>query len=284
MSLARLMQMAAAGSAGAGPEPSGWTDPDLANASYDSVSFSVAGQDSVPFGLSFNNDGSKMYMVGTITDTVFQYTLSTGFDLSTASYDSVSFSLAAQELGADEISFNSDGTKMYSAGFGSRTVHQYTLSTGFDISTVSYDSVSFNVSSQDTTVRGIHFSPDGTKMFILGDANNSVFQYTLSTGFDLSTASYDSVSFSVATQETALQSLRFNPDGTKMFVLGDANNSVFQYTLSTGFDISTASYDSVSFSVATQETSPRALAFKSDGSKMYVAGNGTSNIYQYSTD
>jgi DNA-binding beta-propeller fold protein YncE len=87
----------------------------------------------------------------------------------------------------------------------------------------------------------------------------------------------------VATQETALQSLRFNPDGTKMFVLGDANNSVFQYTLSTGFDISTASYDSVSFSVATQETSPRALAFKSDGSKMYVAGNGTSNIYQYST-
>ena len=83
--------MAAAGSAGAGPEPSGWTDPDLANASYDSVSFSVAGQDSVPFGLSFNNDGSKMYMVGTITDTVFQYTLSTGFDLSTASYDSVSF-------------------------------------------------------------------------------------------------------------------------------------------------------------------------------------------------
>lgn len=44
MTIARLMQMAAAGSAGAGPEPSGWTDPDLANASYDSVSFSVAGR------------------------------------------------------------------------------------------------------------------------------------------------------------------------------------------------------------------------------------------------
>jgi DNA-binding beta-propeller fold protein YncE len=123
MSIARLMQMARAGvPAGGGDE---WTDPDLANASYDSVSFSVAGEDSAPFGVSFNNDGSKMYMVGTVTDSVFQYTLSTGFDISTASYDSVSFSVASQEASPRGLAFKSDGAKMYVVGNGTQSIYQY---------------------------------------------------------------------------------------------------------------------------------------------------------------
>ena len=64
MSVARLMQMAAAGSAGAGPEPSGWTDPDLGNASYDSVGFSVAGQDDIPTTVFFKDDGLSMFVAG----------------------------------------------------------------------------------------------------------------------------------------------------------------------------------------------------------------------------
>ena len=283
MSLARMMQMSAAGSAGAGPEPSGWTDPDLGNASYDSVSFSVAGQEVVPLGLTFNNDGTKMYISGAASDDVFQYSLSTEFDLSTASYDSVSFDMGGQDTGVDEVVFNFDGTKMYMLGFGSDAVYQYTLSTGFDISTASYDSVSFSVASQDTTPRGLAFNASGTKMYVCGDGSNSIYQYSLSTGFDISTASYDSVSFSVVSQDGGPSSIRFNPDGTKMFVLGTSTDSVHQYSLSTGFDLTTASYDSVSFSVAAQESLPNGLAFKSDGSKMYVLGYSTDTIYQYST-
>ena len=283
MSLARMMQMAAAGSAGAGPEPSGWTDPDLGNASYDAVSFSVGTQDSVPLGLTFNNDGTKMYVSGAASDDVFQYSLSTAFDLSTASYDSVSFDMGGQDTGVDEIVFNNDGTRMYMLGFGSDAVYQYSLSTGFDISTASYDSVSFSVAAQDTTPRGLEFNASGSKMYVCGDGSNSVYQYSLSTGFDISTASYDSVSFSVVSQDTGPSSLRFNPDGTKMFILGTSTDSVHQYSLSTGFDLSTASYDSVSFSVAAQESLPNGLAFKSDGSKMYVLGYTNDTIFQYST-
>ena len=52
----------------------------IATASYDSVSFSVAGQDTYPQGIAFNNDGSKMYMVGNDSDSVFQYTLNQGIN------------------------------------------------------------------------------------------------------------------------------------------------------------------------------------------------------------
>ena len=282
MSVARMMQMAAAGSAGAGPEPSGWTDPDLGNASYDSVSFSVAGQDTAPTGLFFKPDGLKMYVSGSSSDAVYQYTLSTAWDVSTSSYDSVSLSVSGQ-AGQPYIQFGDNGSKLYVSDNTSDAIYQYSLSTAWDISTASYDSVSFSVSGQDTVPQGIFFKPDGTKLYLVGFLNDSVFQYTLSTAWDLSSISYDSVSFSFLTQETQGRSLFFSPDGTKLFIVGTDGDTAYQYSLSTAWDISTASYDSVSFSVASQETVPLGLFFKSDGSKMYIVGSGSDTIYQYST-
>jgi 6-phosphogluconolactonase (cycloisomerase 2 family) len=173
-----------------------------------------------------------MYMVGYTNDYVYQYSLSTGFDLSTASYDSVSFSVGSQDTSPRGIWFNPTGTKMYMVGGGaSDSVHQYSLSTGFDLSTASYDSVSFSVNSQDAESYGIEFNPTGTKMYIVGYTNDYVYQYSLSTGFDLSTASYDSVSFSVTSQDTGPLGIAFNPTGTKMYILGYTNKSVYQYSV-----------------------------------------------------
>jgi DNA-binding beta-propeller fold protein YncE len=255
----------------------------IGSASYDSVSFSVAAQETSPLGMAFSNDGTKMYMIGLSSDAIHQYSLSTGFDLSTASYDSVSFSVAAQDTSPTGLTFNSDGTKVYVTGAGNDTIYQYSLSTGFGLSTASYDSVSFSVTAQDIAPRDVAFNIDGTKMYIVGDENDSVYQYSLSTGFDLSTASYDSVSFSVAAQDPIPQGVTFNIGGTKMYIVGNTNDSVYQYSLSTGFDLSTASYDSVSFSVATQETVPQDVFFKPDGTKMYIVGADTDTVYQYST-
>jgi hypothetical protein len=253
---------------------------DLANASYDSVSFSVAGQDSAPTGLAFNSDGTKLYMVGFSLDRVHEYLLSTAFDLSTASYNTF-YGLGTQEALPTDVVFNTTGTKMYV--LGTTSVHQYSLSTAFDVSTASYDSVSFSMSSQEAGNSGISFSPDGTKMFAVGYFNDNVRQYSLSTGFNLSTASYDGVSFSVASQEDSPTAIQITPSGTKMFIIGQATDSVHQYSLSTAFDLSTASYDNVSFSVASQEITPRGFVFSSDGGSMYMLGLNTDTIYQYST-
>ena len=277
MSIARLMQMGAAGNVPSG----GWTDPDLANASYDSVSFSVAGQETISSSLSFKPDGSKMYVAGTGNDALYQYSLSTDWDVSSASYDSVSFSVSSQ-AGYPKAFFKPDGTKFYVADTGSDTVYEYVMSTAWDLSTASYNSVSFNVSSQDTSPQGITFKADGTKMYVVGYSTSSIFQYSLSTAWDLSSASYDSVSFNCSSQGTQGRDVSFNPDGTKMFFIGTANDTVHQYSLSTAWDVSSASYDSVSFSVASQENFPLSLVFKTDGSKMYILGYFVT-ISQYST-
>ena len=78
-------------------------------------------------------------------------------------------------------------------------------------------------------------------MFVLGRAGSglsSVYRFTLTTGFDVSTATFED-SFDVKDEETNATGLAFNTDGTKMFILGNTGNKdVHEYTLSTAFDFS----------------------------------------------
>ena len=239
--------------------------------------FSVSSQESDPRGIAFNTDGTKMFIVGSGGDEVNQYALSTGFDVSTASFTQT-FSVAAQEIIPEAIAFNTDGTKMFITGLNGDDVNEYALSTGFDVSTASFTDA-FSVAGQETAPTGLSFNTDGTKMFIVGEVGVDVNEYALTTGFDVSTASFTD-SFSIASQEAAPQGLAFSTDGTKMFVVGDAGNDVNEYTLSTGFDVSTASFTTL-FSVAGQDTSPRGLTFNNNGTKMFVVGGAGVDVNEY---
>lgn len=257
---------------------------DLANASYDSVSFFVGTQDTVPTGLTFSTDGTNAYVAGPSQDKVFQYTLSTAWDLSTASYANKSLTVSGQALLSGAIAFKNDGTSLYVLDRNLDDVFQYDLTTAWDVSTASYASKSMDATSQDTAPRGMYFKPDGTKVYIAGDTNASIFQYALSTAWDISTGSYESKSFSVNTQTAYPCGVYLSPDGYKMFVAATTEGDIFQYSLSTAWDVSTASYDSVSFDASTQVTTGlHDLYFKSDGSKMYLISVSTDTVYQYTT-
>jgi DNA-binding beta-propeller fold protein YncE len=257
-------------------------DGGLGEASYSSKSMSVNAEDTAPQGLAFSADGTKCYMTGQTNDNVYQYTLSTAWDISTGSYASKSMSTASQENQPQGVAFSSDGTKCYVTGRASDTVWQYTLSTAWDISTGSYASKSMSVASQDNDPRDLAFSSDGTKCYVVGITNDNVYQYTLSTAWDISTGSYASKSMSVASQDDQAFGLSFNAIGTRLLIVGNTNDTVYQYTLSTAWDISTGSYDSVSFSVASQDTMPHQIFLESSELKFYVLGGTNKTIFQYS--
>jgi hypothetical protein len=168
---------------------------------------------------------------------------------------------------------------MYVAGQG--TAFQYTLTTAFNVSTASYASKSFSFSSQDSAVQGVVFNTDGTKMYMVASSTDKVFQYTLTTAFDLSTVSYASKSFVIGSQEANPGGLTFNTTGTKMYIIGETP-AVYQYSLSTAFDVSTASYFSVSFNVQSQENNiTTGVVFNTDGSKMFVIGRSSDKVHEY---
>ena len=117
----------------------------------------------------------------------------------------------------------------------------------------------------EITPRHVEFNNDGTKMFIVGGTLDFVYEYTLTTGFDISTATYagNSEAFNLhkgnnnAKGDGQPRGIHFNTDGTKMFVVGNAADEINQYTLSPGFDVSTSTTYPVSQDItATVGTSP----------------------------
>lgn len=200
------------------------------------------------------------------------------FELSTASFI-LSFDTSQQTGNPLGVTFDTDGDRLYVSGGAAGKVFQYSLSTGFDVSSASF-SQSFDVSTQDGSPQEIAFSPDGTKMIMVGRFNVKVFEYSLSTPFDISTASFDQ-SFDVSTQTSNPTGLAVNPDGGQIYVTGTINENIYQYGLSTSFDVSTASFTQ-SFDVSSQDGSPQGVTFDSDGGRMYITGGLNLNVFQYS--
>jgi hypothetical protein len=207
------------------------TGYDLSTASYSGTSFNVTAQDNNTQGLTFNSNGTRMFVVGGgVSDSILQYNLTTGYDLSTASYSGNSLSVVSQNNFPQGVFFNSNGTRMFMIGNGD-DVFEYNLTTGYDLSTASYSGTSFDVNVQATGPTDVYFNSNGTRMFVSGINTNSVYQYSLTTGFDISTASYDSVSFDVSNEDTSPTGIFFNPTGTKMFMVGNSNDTIYEYNL-----------------------------------------------------
>jgi len=247
-------------------------------ASYDSVSFSVAGEETNPQDLFFSPDGLKMYVIGTTGDDVNEYNLSTAWVVSSAVYSTV-FSISGQDTGPNGLFFRADGTKMYVLGQTNDAVFQYTLRTPWSVATASYESISFSVATQETSPTGLSFRPNGLSMYVVGSTGDAVYQYTLSTAWNVSTATFLQ-SFSISGQESTPTAVTFTSDGSRMFVMGTTGDDVNVYDLTTPWDISTSAFVNV-FSVAGQDTSPTGIYIKPDGTKMYITGQANDTVYQY---
>lgn len=238
----------------------------------------VGAEDTTPMDIFISPDGTNMYILGDAANEINQYTLSTAWDVTTASYLRT-FSVSGQELSPYGLFFSPDGTNMYVTGSGGDDVNQYGLSTAWNISTASYIRTKY-IGSQELTPTSLYFRSDGTKMYVLGSSGDEVNEYTLSTAWNVFTATPVAL-FSVAAQDTLPQGLFFKPDGTKMFIVGSTSDSAHEYSLSTAWDITTASYVQ-SFGLLGQGLgSPYGITFKTDGTKMYVVDGTQDAVFSY---
>jgi hypothetical protein len=209
-------------------------DITTASSSGDTYNFS---EDSDVKDIIFKSDGTKMYAVGNTNNTIYQYSLSIAWDITTTSYDSVSFSITSEDTAPTGIEINSFGTAIYISGSSTDTVYQYTLSTIWDLSTASYSSKNIVTGTEDSQPWGITFKKDGTVFYINGQiVVDKIYQYNLSTAWDISTASYSGFSFDTTNEDNVGRGLYINNNNTKIFMPGATNDKVFQYNL-TKFNI-----------------------------------------------
>ncbi len=234
-----------------------------------------------PGQLVFNNDGTKMFLTGYGVKKVFEYALSTAYDVSTASI-TTNYSVSAKETALNAVAFNPDGTKMFVTGSASDKIHQYSLSTGFDLSsTVTFVKSSDSITEEEGNPEVILFNDDGTKIYITGRVSDAVHEYDLGSAYDVGSLTLVT-SFSMSSETNITEGMSFNDDGTKLFMNDLQFDKVFQYSLSTPYSFESTVTLEGSFSIADQESHSQYVAFNDDGTKMYIVGNNGDDITEYS--
>lgn len=255
------------------------TDYDVTTLSDSGEKLSLGEIDSTFRGMFISSTGEKLYVAGRDGDRVYQYSLHNPFSLEYATYDFKSFDISAQTTGVNSVTISTDGTRMYITGAG--TVFAYTLSTAWDVSTATL-SASETFTEEPGPV-DVKFSTDGGFMYLMSPSNDTVFQYSLSSEWDITTATYTSKSFSI-TQDTAPYGFDIDARGKTMLVTGNTTNTVYQYSLSTAWDISTASYDSVTLDVSTQDSLPLSVMISHMNDKVFILGVDSDAVYEYPTN
>ena len=255
--------------------------------------FDTEPQDGAPNALDFDPSGNTMFVLGREFDRIYEYNLSTAFDVTTASYTGNTFSPSGAS-GAFDFVFNPSGTRMFvvdgaSTLGGTETVYQYDFTTGFDLSTGSFSGKSLTLTPQMPIPWGIAFNPTGTRMFVSGRDDAGIYQYNLTTGFDLGTASFSGNFFDTSPQIFSnIYDVEFGLNGMRMYVLDTPNGgTVFQYNLTTAYDITTASFSNKSFFESDNGLEQRGISISNDGTRLFTSNTTKSfesnpaGVYQY---
>ena len=233
-------------------------------------------------GVVFNLDGTKMYISGMSQNRVYEFDLTTGFDISTATRNSNECNHQPKDEDVVDLRLNSDGTKLFIVGSENDIILEYSLTTAYDVSTCSYENTFFSGDGLDP--RSMAFNTNGTKLFIYDQTGNySVKQYSLNSAYNLTNATLEKQYTGTASEtlkeiEQFAQGMAFSADGTKMYLTGDKEDNVVEFTLSTPFDLSNVTKEG-GYSVAGEITKMSGIAFSADGLKMFITdfSNGASD-------
>lgn len=196
--------------------------------------------DAGSFDITFSvTDG---FAIATDTATI-TLSFTSYIDLSTfsaAGTKSTPMSIAQTGFG---LEFKDDGTKMYtsdatSSGTGAQ-IRTWSLSTPWDVTTATLDGT-YNLNLSNFGHMDIFIGDNGTKLYVLGDISDTIRQYTLTTPWDVTTATFvRSLSLGALGTVTGIY---FSSDGGYLFLTREANSSnwdIAKWILNTPWDIST---------------------------------------------
>ena len=205
------------------------------------------------------------------------------------------------------IQFNNDGTKMFIMFNRDDTeevdysyIHEYTLSTPYDISTKTYtgDSEACHLNHGTTNRHDpyqMEISKDGTKIYFASrstagnEDDDRIYRFDLSVPFDVSTCSYaqrttdlDSPTYQNGSKaldhathaNNHPQGVSISNDGKKLFILMESNthDRILEYKLSTPYDLTTMSLVlSAGINLGSHVANPMGMEFSENGKRIFIA-------------
>ncbi len=167
-----------------------------------------------------------------------------------------------------------NGVDLYATSSNTQILKHFILSTPWSISTAT-ENYSLDVSANVYGATGIYFSDNGETMFMSDGSYNYIHTYTLTTPWDLSTATWlrDDTFTEIS---TAIFGIYFSPTGEDFYVCDNGNDVIRHYSLTTPWDLSTGTY--VTYLDTDGETEITGVFFKPDGRRVFWVGYDDSII------
>lgn len=200
---------------------------DISTGTYTTNSLAIA-TETAPTAIKLGASGTKLYITGTSTDDIREYQLSYPWDLSTAVYSRL-FDPTTITGGAGTLSFefNESGTIIYILG-DDDTIYQGSLSDPWNVTTITDASKTLDLSSESGNVVDFTIGDSGTKLYTVDSVGVALFQYALTTAYDLATASYASITFDLSNETTTPTGIDFSYDGNDVYIM-DSAGVLYQY-------------------------------------------------------
>lgn len=251
---------------------SGWIIEDVSTFSSNEL-LNVSNEDSTPLYMQFNDDGSKLFVLGNSTSSILEYDLATPYSIEGAVY------LESHSVDAYTSCFFIDVTGQYlflgrsKSDIGS--IYKYELSSAWDISSKNLVD-RFSVRGSHIGLSGLFFSENGYRMYI--SSGKLIEHYYLDFPFNLETTHLiDNLTISEAINP--ISGFIFCPDGSKLYVCEGLTSKIFQYDIGTPFYLDSAVYEDITLDI--QEDTVIYGIHAIDNNHLYVIGQNEDTIFQY---
>lgn len=198
---------------------------DISTATF-KQSFNVNAQVNNPVSLSFNNDGTLMFILNNEINQLIKYALSINWDISTATHMT---SVVAPTDNVFCTHFSPLGNKLYLGNFTTNNIMEYDLTTPWDITTAVLKN-SLDISPFISWPIGIFLSPDGLKVYIIDFLLDRIIGYRLFNPWDISSGVFHQ-SFVFRETLTAPRMLYFRPDRKKLYLGSINTNHIYEFDL-----------------------------------------------------
>jgi sugar lactone lactonase YvrE len=230
-------------------------------------------------GSEWRPDGRRFFIAESLGDRVRQYEVGTAWDLTTVAGTETASQPTTGESAPRDITFGKDGTRLYFIGTTSDRIYQANLSSPYDLTTMTIIR-NISVSVYETNPYSVQLSANGDLLYFLGQSGDDIGVFDLGNPWEVDfLASFDT-QYTVALQDTSPLKIRFKPDGTKLFMLGNLTKRVYEFNLSTPWELSSRSLVR-SFSVI-ELGSVTGINVQPNGKRLFVHTN--SAFYEYYLD
>lgn len=259
----------------------------LYGASYSSISTAIAGSTPNISSVRYSADGSKLFEADSNNVLVRQKAI-TSYGIS-GGVDQGAYDASAQFAGdtLTGVEFKPDGTKMYLSSFNGY-LHEYLLSTAWDVTTSTHNAT-LNLSGTITNVQDLRWNSDGTSMYLIESATESIQEFTEgSVAYSLSGLNTTAnTTLDLSAEETNAKAFAFSPDDKNIYMVGSVTDTVYRYVLRVAGDLSTGGVDAKSYYVDPVEIgeatgNATGLDISPDGEIFIVADAATDKTYQFS--